>query len=281
MPRRSRTHEVAEAILGEALRLGLAAGDRLPPERAFAERLSVSRGSVRQAIQLLENAGLVEGRSTRGAYLRTDPPQQRLTLNDDDDLAPLDVPGEARPLVSVPGGDQLGTLERPRVPQGLLLQYTDLAPVGLYPADPRLARRMRIAVGTPVQRWSQLVSSAGGMRLRLIESYFRVDLLQHLLSLSRAGTLRTADECRFLIHQQAVARIAEEILARDPTGEERHLLRLTRAVPLLVIKRTAYDVEGQVLEWTRVRSLSPRSRLVQEYEVGAGSQGALSSMLVP
>jgi DNA-binding GntR family transcriptional regulator len=281
MARRSRTPEVAEAILGEALRLGLAAGDRLPPERAFAERLNVSRGSVRQAIQLLKSEGMVEVRSTRGAYLRTAPPQQRLALNEDDDLAPVDVTGEAGALVSAPGSDQLRTLERPQVSHDLLLQYTDLAPVGLYPADPRVARRMRVAVGTPVQRWSQMVSSAGGTRLRLIESYFRVDLLQRLLPHARAGTLPTADECRFLIHQKAVARIAEEILARDPTSEERHLLRLTRAVPLLVIKRTAYDGEGQVLEWTRVRSLSPRSRLFQEYEVGAGSQGALSSTLVP
>ncbi|MFR9728251.1 FadR/GntR family transcriptional regulator [Saccharopolyspora sp. MS10] len=48
---------------------GLAAGDRLPPERELAERLGVSRASVRQAIVVLEVQGLVEVRHGGGTYL--------------------------------------------------------------------------------------------------------------------------------------------------------------------------------------------------------------------
>lgn len=49
---------------------GLRAGDRLPPERELAERLGVSRASVKQAIVVLEVQGLVEVRHGGGTYLR-------------------------------------------------------------------------------------------------------------------------------------------------------------------------------------------------------------------
>ncbi|MGW0889716.1 FadR/GntR family transcriptional regulator [Saccharopolyspora sp. NPDC002578] len=48
---------------------GLEIGDRLPPERELAERLGVSRASVRQAIVVLEVQGLVEVRHGGGTYL--------------------------------------------------------------------------------------------------------------------------------------------------------------------------------------------------------------------
>ncbi|MEV0485423.1 FadR/GntR family transcriptional regulator [Streptomyces sp. NPDC050508] len=51
---------------------GLHAGDRLPPERDLAERLGVSRTSVRQALVALEVQGLVDTRHGGGTYLLRD-----------------------------------------------------------------------------------------------------------------------------------------------------------------------------------------------------------------
>ncbi|EMF55849.1 FadR/GntR family transcriptional regulator [Streptomyces bottropensis] len=51
---------------------GLRAGDRLPPERDLAQRLGVSRASVKQAIVVLEVQGLVEARHGGGTYLVRD-----------------------------------------------------------------------------------------------------------------------------------------------------------------------------------------------------------------
>ncbi|MFC8827530.1 FadR/GntR family transcriptional regulator [Streptomyces sp. NPDC057137] len=50
----------------------LRAGDRLPPERELAQRLGVSRASVKQAIVVLEVQGLVEVRHGGGTYLVRD-----------------------------------------------------------------------------------------------------------------------------------------------------------------------------------------------------------------
>jgi GntR family transcriptional repressor for pyruvate dehydrogenase complex len=51
---------------------GLKAGDRLPPERELAERLGVSRASVKQAIVVLEVQRLVDVRHGGGTFLLKD-----------------------------------------------------------------------------------------------------------------------------------------------------------------------------------------------------------------
>ncbi|HET6501008.1 MAG TPA: GntR family transcriptional regulator [Amycolatopsis sp.] len=58
--------ETVERLL-QAIRLGaVGAGERLPPERALAERLGISRVTLREAIHALADAGYVESR--RGRY---------------------------------------------------------------------------------------------------------------------------------------------------------------------------------------------------------------------
>ena len=73
--RRSPLHfqvrERIEALLGE---LQLEPGSRLPSERQLAERLNVSRQSIRQALASLEQQGYVEIRRGSGAYLKAVPP---------------------------------------------------------------------------------------------------------------------------------------------------------------------------------------------------------------
>ena len=49
---------------GELLR-----GERLPPERAFADQFGVSRGTVRDALRRLEEGGFVEKRAGSGTYV--------------------------------------------------------------------------------------------------------------------------------------------------------------------------------------------------------------------
>src|SRR6476469_8892406 len=53
--------------LATAIRLGVyPVGSLLPPERELAERLAVSRATLREAIAALRQAGLVETRRGRG-----------------------------------------------------------------------------------------------------------------------------------------------------------------------------------------------------------------------
>jgi DNA-binding FadR family transcriptional regulator len=58
--------EITVARLAQAIKLGLVSvGDRLPPERELAERLQVSRVTLREAIGALREAGFLESRRGR------------------------------------------------------------------------------------------------------------------------------------------------------------------------------------------------------------------------
>jgi GntR family transcriptional regulator, transcriptional repressor for pyruvate dehydrogenase complex len=64
---RMRTHEQVVAEIENRIIAGsLKAGDRLPPERQFAEALGVSRGAVREALRILEAIGVVEAGTGSG-----------------------------------------------------------------------------------------------------------------------------------------------------------------------------------------------------------------------
>ncbi|MEA1963831.1 MAG: FadR/GntR family transcriptional regulator [Candidatus Aerophobetes bacterium] len=45
-------------------------GDKLPPERELAEKLSISRGSLREAFRVLESRGLIKSRPGGGRFIR-------------------------------------------------------------------------------------------------------------------------------------------------------------------------------------------------------------------
>jgi GntR family transcriptional regulator, transcriptional repressor for pyruvate dehydrogenase complex len=60
------TRQLESLILDGVLR----PGDRLPPERELAQELQVSRPSLREALQKLEGAGLVETRHGGGSYVK-------------------------------------------------------------------------------------------------------------------------------------------------------------------------------------------------------------------
>jgi GntR family transcriptional repressor for pyruvate dehydrogenase complex len=64
--------QVVERLRAYVVDSGLRAGDKLPPERDLAERLGISRASVKQAIVVLEVQGLVDVRHGGGSYLTRD-----------------------------------------------------------------------------------------------------------------------------------------------------------------------------------------------------------------
>ena len=62
----SSSHRIFEALRAEILDGRLAPGDRLPPERALAERHGANRNTLREALRKLEQLGLVRARQGQG-----------------------------------------------------------------------------------------------------------------------------------------------------------------------------------------------------------------------
>jgi GntR family transcriptional repressor for pyruvate dehydrogenase complex len=70
LPLKEQVLQQLRRLIGEGdLRLG----DRLPGERELADRLGVSRGTVREAVQFLHALGLVEIRHGSGTFVRRAP----------------------------------------------------------------------------------------------------------------------------------------------------------------------------------------------------------------
>ncbi|MER9728149.1 MULTISPECIES: FadR/GntR family transcriptional regulator [unclassified Mesorhizobium] len=66
----ARDDAVLKALAGFVMREKLEPGERLPTERILAERLKVSRNTVREALTRWEGLGLVERRQGSGTYLK-------------------------------------------------------------------------------------------------------------------------------------------------------------------------------------------------------------------
>jgi GntR family transcriptional regulator len=88
---------------------GLTPGERLPPERALAATLGVSRMTVRQALDALARRGLVERGVGRGTFVRSARPELRLDgpLGLTAGLAAQGRAAEARVLLAEREGDEL------------------------------------------------------------------------------------------------------------------------------------------------------------------------------
>jgi DNA-binding transcriptional MocR family regulator len=108
-------YRVLADVLGEAIGAGrIAAGERLPPQRELAWRLSVTPGTVGRAYELLCQRGLVRGEVGRGTYV-LDTLQHRASFDDGQaavaeviDLSasfPAPIPAQARLADLLPGAD--------------------------------------------------------------------------------------------------------------------------------------------------------------------------------
>jgi DNA-binding FadR family transcriptional regulator len=66
----ARDDAVLKALAGFVMREKLEPGEKLPTERILAERIKVSRNTVREALTRWEGLGLVERRQGSGTYLK-------------------------------------------------------------------------------------------------------------------------------------------------------------------------------------------------------------------
>ncbi|MDF3291386.1 FadR/GntR family transcriptional regulator [Streptomyces silvisoli] len=69
--RRSLVDTVVEQLRTQLAERAWRVGDRIPTEHELAERLSVGRNTVREAVRVLVHAGLLESRQGQGTFVRS------------------------------------------------------------------------------------------------------------------------------------------------------------------------------------------------------------------
>lgn len=193
-------------------------GSRIDNEVDLAERLGLSRPTVRRAIQHLVEQGLLvrkRGVGTQVVHARVRRSIELTSLYDD-----LAAAGQ-----------------RPR---------TDVLALGVEPAPAAVAVALGIAEGAPVLSLERL-RHAQDSPLALMHNYLPPDLLD----LGREE-LRERGLYHLLREAGVRLRIASQTIgARAATAPEARLLGERRGAPLLTMSRTTYDDAGRIVEHAR------------------------------
>jgi DNA-binding GntR family transcriptional regulator len=205
----SRLQELIES--GE-----LAVGSKLPNEVDLAERLGVSRPTMRHAINYLVERGMLtrkRGVGTQIVHRKVRRPVELTSLYDD--------------LVS--------TGQQPR---------TEIRSFDVRPAPDHVAEALGVPEGTEVS-WFERLRYAGGEPLAIMHNAVPVDVL----ALTEAD-LEKRGLYELLRAAGHIPRMANQVVgARAATAAEARLLGDPRGAPVLTMTRTAWDAAGRAVEF--------------------------------
>jgi GntR family transcriptional regulator len=231
-PGRGPAHLQIEESLERAIAAGrLVAGDRLPPERELAEKLRVSRMTLRQALDALERRGLVSRRVGREGGTFVDEPKLELA-----GLAGLS--DQLRGLGLRAGARVLSATER----------------------DASAAEAETLAWGGAVVELVR-VRSAEGEPVALERTVLPADLYPGILDAALEGSLYALMRERgWDVPVRAVERL-EPALARSA---EARALGIAAGRPVMLVERVGYAASGRAVELSRDVFRGDRTRVVWE-----------------
>ena len=191
-------------------------GSRLENEISLGDRLSLSRPTVRRALQELVNKGFLVRRRGIGTQVVQGPVTRKVELTSlYDDL------------------DRGG--QRPS---------TELLSYEVAKADANAAERLSVAEGSPVLHLRRLRLS-DGIPLAVLENFLPEDFLD-----LRSSDLASHGLYQLMRGRGTLIRVAHQrIGARAATAEESRLLGIKSHGPVLAMERTAYDNSGKTVEF--------------------------------
>jgi GntR family transcriptional regulator len=205
-------------------------GERLGAERELAERLGVSRSTIRAALADLERGGVI--RRSRGRAGGIFVAERKVE----------------RDLTSLAG-----------LPAYLRRQGFQSDARVLRTATTESDEDARQALGTDLVHEVVRVRLADGEPISLERACFPAERFPDLLDRSLAGSIYELLETQYALEPgEAEERI--EVVAAG--AEEARLLGLRRGAPLLAVERTAWDAAGQPFERSHDLFRADRARVV-------------------
>lgn len=210
----------------------LHAGAKLASERVLAESRGVSRGTLRRALAALEEAGLVRRVQGRGGGTFV---THRMVERDTAGIE--GVPGYLAKQGYQAETTILGTRLAPA--QGRAQQALELAPDSwVY-----VIRRLRLADGSPFS---------------LDLAYFPADVFPGLLDQQLGGSLYELLQTQYGV---TASNAEERIEVVRATEEESQLLSVAGGDPLLLVRRTTFDVKDRPIEYSSDLFRADRTRI--------------------
>jgi GntR family transcriptional regulator len=217
----AKYQEIAERLRDQISRGALPPEGRLPSEPDLVKQYDVSRNTVRLALALLINQGLIVTRQGLGTFVQA-PPRPFTALLSRVPAQP--AAHHASSALPVVGPDRPETTRF--VVETMPAPATVAQSLELEPGDPVIVRRTRQHID--------------GVPWLLLNSYFPMDIaggteLAHAGQIEHGSVQALAD----LGYQQAG--FVDEISARMPDAPELTFFGLSTGVPVIVVNRTSYS----------------------------------------
>ncbi|AXT84455.1 GntR family transcriptional regulator [Aeromicrobium sp. A1-2] len=210
--------QIAEQFEKAILSGKIAPGERIDNEISLAKELGLSRPTMRQAIQVLVDKGMLVRKRGVGTQV---------------------VHGKIRRSVELTSlyDDLSAAGQKPR---------TDVISVGKVAAEEDVARELQLETGDDV--WSlERLRYVGAEPLALMHNFIPIEVIDlAAVDLEKTGLYAHLRASGILMR---VAR--QRIGARGATVEEGALLSEKKGAPLLTMQRTAYDNAGRAVEYGR------------------------------
>jgi GntR family phosphonate transport system transcriptional regulator len=223
--------QIAERIEREIAAGAHPPGSQLPPESELTERFGVNRHTVRRALAVLAEKGLVRSVQGRGSFVEE---------------TPLRYPIGRRVRFSE------NVTAAGRAPRGRLIGVATVI-------DAEPAHRLALPARTPLLR-IELVSSANGVPLSRSTSWFEAARFAGLeAELQRTGSVSRA----FAAHGIAdYTRLETVISARTADPAEQELLELPVGRAVLVVDAINAGADGKPIQVQRTRFAADRVHLI-------------------
>ncbi|MFD3885034.1 GntR family transcriptional regulator [Streptomyces microflavus] len=215
----ARHDEIASALRERVASGAYKTGSKLPSEAQLARQFGASHMTVRAALGILQNAGLVEKRHGSGNYVRR--PYERLTYSND--RATTDGHAAAE----------------------IALDFEVVSRRIFVKSD--LSARLHVPAGTPMTEY-RYQSYRGTSPQAFVRVYVPCDVTD--LDIPYSSRLPLGDEVRQQLADSGVviARSVDLVIARHPDAEEASALRINTQAVLLSIDRVSMDETGRVVE---------------------------------
>ena len=235
--------QIAERLRGQMSAGVLKPGERLPSEPDLATEYESSRNTVRLAIALLINQGLVVSRQGLGTFV-VEPTKPFTALLSSVTAPPRgDHASMAMPVVS-PAADESEMVR-------LIVETST--------ASPSVAESLDLSAGDPVVvRRSQYF--IGEVPWQLINSYYPKDLATGT-ALEQAGEIPAGSIGLLTDLGFPQQGFADEIGARMPNAREFDFFKLVSGTPVIVVNRTSYTTDRPI-RLTRYIYRADRVRLL-------------------
>jgi GntR family transcriptional regulator len=234
--------QIADRLRAQIGSGALPPGERLPSEPDMAAEYEASRNTVRLAIALLTNQGLVVSRQGLGTFVH-EPAHPFTAL-----LSRIESPrseqhvSAALPVVSADDESEMARL----VVEADAASPSVAEKLGVKPGDEVVIRRSQHFIGD--------------VPWQMINSYFPADIAKGT-ALQQAGRIEKGSIALLTELGFAQQGFADEIGARMPDAREFEFFGLSSGTPVIVVNRTAYSA-ARPIRLTRYIYRGDRVRLL-------------------